>query len=128
MMAFLPGLLMQCCHHHQSPLNLISPIRPREVKSTLKHCSSTPGEDGISYLHLRKMSSYYHFVTNLYSKILLNTHHAPEAWCQGLFRLLPKRGDPSQPCNFRPIILTSTIGIVFHKILTSRLEEYLRLN
>ena len=59
-----------------SPITIefdLSLIRPRDVKSTLKHCSSSssPGEDGISYLHLRKMSRCHHFLATLYSKILL---------------------------------------------------------
>ena len=37
-------------------------------------------------------------------------------------------GDPSDPANFHPIALTSVVGKVFHKIISLRLEKYLRRN
>lgn len=107
----------------------LSPIRPRTVKSILQHCSpSSPGEDRISYLHLRNMPACHHFLATLYSKILLTSYQAPEQWCKGLLKLISKGGDPSQPANFRPIALTSVVGKLFHKILTTRLQRYLLEN
>ena len=107
----------------------MSPILPSTVKHALMKCSqSSSGEDGISYLHLRKMPCCHHFLATLYSKILLETQEAPAEWCSGVFKLIPKTSDSTRPENFRPIALTSTIGKLFHKILASRLEIFLKEN
>ena len=41
----------------------MSSIRPSEVKRVLKGCSftSAPGDDGISYFHLKKLPSFHNF-------------------------------------------------------------------
>ena len=70
------------------------------------------------------MPSCHHFLATRYSKIRLKTHQVPEDWCHGQLKLILKAGDPSQPCNFRPIAVTATFGKVFHKILVSRLAKY----
>ena len=50
----------------------MSPIRPCEVKCALKKCSSSsaPGNDKITYFHLKKLPSCHLFLATLYSKIL----------------------------------------------------------
>ena len=102
------------------------PNCPRNVKFTLKcfSSSSSPRKDRASYFHLRKMPSCHHFLATLYSNIPLKTCQSPEAWCHGQLKLILKAGDPSQPCNMRPVALTSTFGKVFHKILASCLAKY----
>ena len=104
----------------------LSPIHPKTIKTALQHCSSSSscGEDKISYLHLRNMPTCHHILATLYSKILLKTHQAPESWCKGLLKLIPKCGDPSQSIHFRPIALTSVVGKLFHKLLASRLRRF----
>ena len=39
--------------------------------------------------------------------------------------LIHKKGDQSTPSNYRPIILSSTIRKLFHKILALRMEKFL---
>ncbi len=104
-------------------------LSPGIIKSTLKKRSpgSVPGDDGISYHHLKKLPSTHHFLATLFSKILFVNHTAPKSWCQAKVKLIPK-GDASEPGNFRPIALTSTIGKLFNKIMACRLERFLRVN
>ena len=77
----------------------LSPITPGIVKSTLKKrpSGSAPGDDGISYHHLKKLPSTHHFLATLFSKILLENHTAPKTWCQAKVKLIPKGGDASEP-------------------------------
>ena len=47
----------------------------------------------------------------------------PCAWKQAVVRLIPKSSasvSPDDPCNFRPIALTSCVGKVFTSILKNR--------
>ena len=103
----------------------LSPITPGLVKRVLKKRSSnySPGEDGISYHHLKKVPSSHHFLATLFTKILLKSHSAPPVWRKAKIKLLFKGGDSKLPSNFRPIALTSTIGKLFHKILATRLGK-----
>ena len=108
----------------------LSLITPATIKRTLKHCrkSSSPGDDGVSYLHLWKLPACHQFLATLYSTILFRDRRAPRSWCQGCIKLIHKGGDTSIPSNYRPIALTSVIGKLLHKILATRLERYLILN
>jgi hypothetical protein len=108
----------------------MSPIRPSLVKSCLKKCSSSsfPGSDGISYFHLKKLPSTHLFMATLYTKILLHSHEAPTNWCSADIILFPKGGDPSKPENFRPIVKTTTVAKLYHKILAKCLENYFSVN
>ena len=90
--------------------------------------NSSPGEDGITYHHLKKLPSAHYFLVTLFSKILLDDHTSPDSWCQAKIKFIPKSQDLSNPENFRPIALTSVIGKLFNKILALRLEHFLRNN
>ncbi len=96
----------------------------------LRKCSSrsSPGSDGITYHHLKKLPCTHHFLATLFSKILLGSKTSPACWCQAKSILLYKNGDSGIPGNFRPIALTSCIGKLFHKIIARRLESFLISN
>ena len=114
---------------HMSPFDL-SPITPGIVKRTLmkRSSNSSPGEDGITYHHLKKLPSTHHFLATLFSKILLEKPKAPEVWCEARIKLVFKDGDDNNPANFRPIALTSAIGKLYHKIIAHRLERFVMDN
>ena len=104
-------------------------ITPGLVKSTLQRCSrkSAPGIDGITYFHLCHLPSTHHFMATLFNK-LIKSGSAPACWGCARIKLIYKSGDHSDPSNFRPIALTSVVGKLLHKIISCRLEEYLRSN
>jgi hypothetical protein len=108
------------------PFNM-APIRPGDVKKTLQRKKTTkaPGEDGILNGHLKKLDAAHHFLATLYSKILLDSPESWEGWASSVICLIHKAGDNSDPANFRPIALTSTVGKLFHQILSDRITEYL---
>ena len=87
-----------------------SPIVPKLIKNTLQKCSlsSSPGCDGITYRHLRKLPSTHRFLATLYSKLLSESQHPPPSWCVGKLSLSYKSGSANDPSNFHPIALTST--------------------
>ena len=108
----------------------LSPITPSLIKGILRSRSSgsSPGDDDISYHHLKKMPCTHHFLATLFSKILLESHPPPSAWCCARIKLIHKGGDTSKPANFRPIALTSVVGKLLNKIIATRLEEFLLEN
>ena len=97
----------------------LSPITPGKVKRVLmkRSSNSSPGDDGITYHHLKKMPSTHRFLAALFSKILCEEHVSPDVWCEARIKLIFKGGDSKSPANFRPIALTSTIGKLFTKTL-----------
>jgi hypothetical protein len=108
-----------------------SPITPRLIKQTLQKCSSSssPGPDGITYVHLRNLPCTHKFLATLFNKILQSPEIAPPiSWFQAEIILIPKNDDPSDPSNFRPIAMTSVIPKLLHKILARKLEFYLLEN
>jgi len=90
----------------RSEFNL-SPVTSGNIKSILKSRSSgsSPGDDTISYHHLKKMPSTHHFLATLFSKILLDSQLPLSSWCSARIKLIHKGGDTSDPANFRPIAL-----------------------
>ena len=103
-----------------------SPILPRHVKATLKRCSSNskPCVNGISYFHLQRPPCTHLLLALLYSTVILHSHIAPPPWCISKITLIHKYGPTSDPGNFWPIALTSTIGKIYHNILASCPESY----
>ena len=72
----------------------LSPITPGCIKKMLRKRSSNsaPGDDGITYHHLKKMPSTHHFLATLFSKILLEKQEAPESWSKAKIKLIFKGG------------------------------------
>ena len=107
----------------------VESITPSLVKRTPRQCSmqSAPGMDGITYYHLSRLPSSQHFMATLFNKIL-QAESAPACWGLARIKLIFKAGSPDDPSNYQPIALTSVVGKLFHKILSHRLEMYLRSN
>ena len=84
-----------------------SPIRPRDVRKALAKSNKNlaPGPDGISYGVLSKLNSCNHTLATLYSKVLA-MGSPPPSWSESVVKPVHKKGDPSDPTNFRMIALT----------------------
>ena len=119
------------CNHVPSEDDLqefdLSPIKPSIIKKVLRKrpSNSSPGDDGITFHHLKMMPSTHPFLATLFSKVLLCSHVPPTLWTHAKIIMIHKKGDITDPVNLRPIALTSVIGKLFHKILANRLECYL---
>ena len=51
----------------------------------------------------------------------------PNCWKEALLLPLHKRGDPTQPSNYRPISLLPILGKVFEKILSKQIRGHIQL-
>ena len=110
---------------HQTSFNL-SPILPRDIRNIIqnKSNSSSPGPDGITYGLLKKLPCIHHILATLYNKILI-TGVPPTSWTCSKITLIYKKGDNAEPCNFRMIALSCTLGKIFHQIMATRTVDYM---
>ena len=120
---------MKLCHplpppnpDEMTPFDL-SAITPGSIKRVLakRSSNSSPGEDGITYHHLKTMPSTHHFLATLFSKILLE--NTLMVWGKNKVRSQGERRP--LPANFRPIALTSVVGKLYHKIIALHLEWFI---
>ena len=60
--------------------------------------------------------------------IYLLTSTAPSCYNKGLTTLIPKCKRSSDPSQFRPITLSSTLCRLFHKIIARRIESMIKID
>jgi hypothetical protein len=79
----------------------MEPIRPRDVKQTLKNCNknSSPGPDGIPYSILYKLPCTHHTLATLYNKVL-QTGYPPKSWSESVVKLIHKSGPLKNTVKF----------------------------
>ena len=108
----------------------LSPITPSIIKKVLRKrpSSSSPGDDGITYHHLKMTPSTHHFLATLFSTKLLHSHVPSTLWTHAEIIMIHRKGATTDFANFCPIALTSVIGKLFDKIFVNRLEHCLILN
>ena len=58
-------------------------------------------------------------------RLILITHTYPTPWKHPLVQPVPKKGDRSNPSNYRPIALSSTIAKVFESLLNPHFLKHL---
>ena len=105
------------------------PFTLDELNCTLRNCkSSSPGPDGIPYViiqHIPKLQLplLLEFYNNVFKK------GYPHQWREAIIIPLPKPGKPlTSPESHRPIALTDCIGKVLEKMVTRRLQHYLKFH
>ena len=66
-------------------------------------------------------------LTALYNSILSNESF-PEAWSLGSIKPIYKKGDKSNPSNYRSITLLNVTGKIFTSILRDRISDWAEAN
>ncbi|KAI0682514.1 hypothetical protein C8T65DRAFT_550178, partial [Cerioporus squamosus] len=104
------------------------PISRAEIRDALRHVSSssTPGWDHLHWRHLKLLVSDPHFLDtllNLYNAIL-RLGVWPAQFKRAVSVVIPKpyKEDYTRVKSYRPIVLLSTLGKLFEKILSERLH------
>ncbi|KAK6196333.1 hypothetical protein SNE40_001576 [Patella caerulea] len=107
---------------------LNKPISRSEIYKSIKNLKNnkSPGEDLIinEYISSTRdhMIEIYEYLFNL----IFDTGMLPDVWLRGnIVPIFKNKGSKSDPENYRPITLLSTIGKLFTSILNSRLYQYL---
>ena len=101
----------------------------REVHWVLRSLKidKASGPDGIPPRFLKEFAEEPAPVLCLFRLILISCTY-PSSWKHALVQLVPKKGDRSNPSNYRPIALTSAVAKVFETLLNSHFIKHLESN
>ena len=106
------------------PSIIISARKVRRVLRSLKtDKASCP--DGIPPRFLKEFSDE---LAPVLCRLILISCTYPSSWKHALVQPVPKKGDRSNPSNYRPIALTSTAAKVFETLLNSHFIKHLESN
>src|SRR6201990_1347100 len=113
-----------------TPSNSIMPIiriSSKDVISALSELNTKKayGPDGIPPVVLKTCASELAHCLGKLFRLCLSTSTFPSCWKRALIQPVPKKGDPSQPSNYRQISLTSVLSKVFESILNRKIWNHL---
>ena len=109
------------------PSIIISARKVRRVLRSLK-TDKASGSDGIPPRFLKEFADELAPVLcHLFSLILISYTY-PSSWKHALVQPVTKKGDHSNPSNYRPIALTSAVAKVFETLLNSHFIKHLESN
>ncbi|RVE46780.1 hypothetical protein evm_008564 [Chilo suppressalis] len=102
-------------------------IRQREVRAELQSLDvrKASGPDGIPAVVLKKCAAELSPVLTRLYQCSYSLGRVPETWRDANVQPVPKKGDRSDPANYRPIAVTSVLCKVLEKVLNNHLTRYL---
>ena len=110
----------------------MSPIKfsTRKVRQTLLQLdtSKSKGPDGIPAIVLKICAPELAPILNKLFQISYTLGTFPTSWKQAHVFPIPKKGDKSNPLNYRPIAITSLISKTMETIITKQLLTFLETN
>ena len=80
---------------------------------------ASPGPDAINVMWWKHLTSTHVHIHRIFNDYLRNPNSIPEWLAEGRTVLLYKKGDPTEPKNYRPITCLNTI----YKVFTSTLQR-----
>ena len=106
---------------------LMRDFTSEEVKKAILNLKNgkSPGEDLVTNEFLKySLQFILPFYVNMFNAVLASGN-IPETWTSGIIvPIYKKKGDPTDPSNYRGITLLSVLGKVFTKMLNDRLEKF----
>lgn len=102
-------------------------IRQCDVRTELQSLDvrKASGPDGIPAVVLKKCAAELCPVLTRLYRLSYNSGLVPLSWREANVQPVPKKGDRSDPANYRPIAVTSVIAKVFERIINTQLIRYL---
>ncbi|KAL7643877.1 UNVERIFIED_CONTAM: hypothetical protein RMT77_005883 [Armadillidium vulgare] len=113
-----------------TPSNSFMPnivISSKDVISALSELNTKKayGPDGILPAVIKTCASELAPCLGKLFRLCLSTSTFPSCWKRALIQPVPKKGDPSQPSNYRPISLTFVLSKVFESIVNRKIWKHL---
>ena len=109
------------------PSIIISARKVRRVLRSLK-TDKASGPDGIPPRFLKEFADELAPVLCCLFHLILISCTYPSSWKHALVQPVPKKGDCSNPSNYRLIALTSAVSKVFETLLNSHFIKHLESN
>ena len=109
------------------PSIIISARKVRRVLHSLK-TDKASGPDGVPPRFLKEFAEELAPVLCRLFRLILISCTYPSSWKHALVQPVPKKGDCSNPSNYRPIALTSAVAKVFETLLNSHFIKHLESN
>ena len=102
----------------------------RKVRQTLLQLdtSKSKGPDGIPAIVLKTCAPQLAPILNKLFQLSYTLGTFPTSWKQAHVFPIPKKGDKSNPLNYRPIAITSLISKTIETIITKQLITFLESN
>ena len=109
------------------PSIIISARKARRVLRSLK-TDKVSGPHGIPPRFLKEFADELAPVLRRLFRLILISCTYPFFWKHALVQPVPKKGDHSNPSNYRPTALTSAVAKVFETLLNSHFIKHLESN
>ena len=106
------------------PSIIISARKVRRVLRSLK-TDKASGPDGLPPRFLKEFADELAPVLYRLFRLILISCTYPSSWKHALVQPVPKKGECSDPSNYRPIALTSAVAKVFETFLNSHFIKHL---
>ncbi|XP_044762032.1 uncharacterized protein LOC123319228 [Coccinella septempunctata] len=105
-------------------------VTVEDIKATVKRLRnwSSPGIDGVHNYWWKHLTSTHAALARLLQCALRNPSSVPEYFTQGITYMVPKKGDLSQPNNYRPITCLPSIYKILTSTISCKINQYLKKN
>ena len=106
-------------------------ISEREIREAVKKLKNRKavGVDGIANEYIKASIDIFVSTYKRIFNIIFNESIMPKSWTEGIIKpIYKKKGDKTNPDNYRPISLLSCMGKLFASILNNRLTQFLEEN
>lgn len=101
-----------------------------EICESLNSCkpNKSPGIDDINYDFLKNLPDNWILYLCFFFNEIFKSETVPENWCQLLISPIHKKGDESDPKNYRLISLVNCIAKVYMQIPLKRIQKFCTSN
>ena len=93
------------------------------LKKSPNKNSTSP--ENLPYIVLRNCSEIIAPIVTELFRLVLDSRQIPEFWRKSIVVLIYKKGDKTNPYNYRPISLTCALYRTFERILAKHIVEFL---
>ncbi|XP_057334366.1 uncharacterized protein LOC130673393 [Microplitis mediator] len=115
-----------CRHHRNDNADKESPeVSVEKVRLAMNNGKNwaAPGQDGINLFWWKKLTSTHSHLARIFTAFIRGNEPIPCWLVEGRTVLIPKKGDLSDPKNYRPITCLNAVYKIFTKILNNRILQ-----